>query len=164
MWEGLLSQATLVGGAEKRSAFNSRRDAFARNRGLMSETAEVPWDIQLKGKAGSLLKRLYDQGPSTMAGRMMPAHPPPTSVAASMLQHAQDIGLNPRAPVGPRAWKRTVHEAVRGARSARLTALSQAACPARAWPPWRCSVHGQCHPCRPGGCMVKVGACLWHPG
>ena len=127
VWEGLLSQATLVGGAEKRSTFNSRRDAFARKRGLMSETAEVPWDIQLKGEAGSLLKRLYDQGPSTMAGRMMPAHPPPTSVAGSMLQHAQDIGLNPRTPVGPWAWKRTAREAVQGARSARLADLSQTA-------------------------------------
>ena len=77
MREGLLSQAALVGGAEKRSPFSSRRDAFARKRGLMPETAEVPWDLQLKGKAGGLLKRLYDQGPSTMAGRRMPAHPPP---------------------------------------------------------------------------------------
>ena len=124
VWEGLLSQATLVGGAEKRSSFNSRRDAFARKWGLMimSETAEVPWDLQLKGKAGSLLKRLlwrlYDQGPSTMAGRMMPAHPLPSSVAASMVQHAQEIGINPRAPAGPRAWKRTVHGAVHGARVA----------------------------------------------
>ena len=81
----------------------------------------------MKGKAGSLLKRLYDQGPSTMAGRMMPAHPPPSSVAASMVQHAQDIGLNPRVQMGPRAWKRTVHGAVHGARSARLAALAQAA-------------------------------------
>ena len=68
-----------MGGAEKRSSFSSRRDAFTRKRGLMSETSEVPWDIQLKGKAGSLLKRLYDQGPSDipdMAERTMPAHLP----------------------------------------------------------------------------------------
>ena len=73
-WEGPQSQATLVEGAKKRSSliFRSRRDVFTRKRGLISETSKVPWDIQLKGKAGSLLKRLrlYDQGPSIMAGRM----------------------------------------------------------------------------------------------
>ena len=98
MWEGLLSQATLVGGAgaDKMSSFSSRKGP----RGLMSAASEVPWDIQLKGpgklKAGicSLLKRLYDQGPSTMAGRWIPAHPPPSSAAASMVQHAQDTGLH----------------------------------------------------------------------
>ena len=48
-------------------------------------------------------------------------------MAASVVRHAQDIGLNPRAPMGPRAWKRTVRGAVHGARSTRLTTLSQAA-------------------------------------
>ena len=80
----------------------------------------------MKGKAGSLLKRLCDQGSSTMAGKMMPAHPPPASVDASMARHAQDLGLNPRAQMGPRAWTRTVHGAVHGARAARLAALAQA--------------------------------------
>ena len=44
VWEGLLSQATLIGGAEKRSSFSARRDAFTRKTGLMSETSEVPWN------------------------------------------------------------------------------------------------------------------------
>ena len=44
-----------------------------------------------------------------------------------MVQHAQDIGLCPRAQMGPRAWKRTAHGAVHGARSTRLKTPAQAA-------------------------------------
>ena len=59
-----------------------------------------------------------------MAGGMIPAHPPPTAMAASMAGHAQDLGLSPGAHVEPRAWKRTLHGAVHGARTARLAALA----------------------------------------
>ena len=38
-----------------------RRDSFTRESGLMSEAAEVPWDIQIQGRASGLWKRIKGQ-------------------------------------------------------------------------------------------------------
>ena len=48
LWDKLLSKATLVADDDERGAYMTRRDAFTRKSGLMSETAEVPWDIQIQ--------------------------------------------------------------------------------------------------------------------
>ena len=47
----------------------SRRDAFTEKPGIMSETVEAPWDIQVQGRAASLglYERIRDQR-GTMAG------------------------------------------------------------------------------------------------
>ena len=58
VWEGLLSKATLVGHYEGQNTFSSRKDAFIRKGGLMSETSEVPWDVQMKCRSSGLHKRL----------------------------------------------------------------------------------------------------------
>ena len=54
MWEKLLSKATLVANDDERGPFVSQRDAFTKKSGLMSETVETPWDIQVQGRAASL--------------------------------------------------------------------------------------------------------------
>ena len=48
LWDRLLSKATLVADDDERGAYMTRRDAFTRKSGLMSEKAEVPWDIQIQ--------------------------------------------------------------------------------------------------------------------
>ena len=67
VWEKLLSKATLVADDDERGSFVSRRDAFTKKPGLMSETVEIPWDIQVQGRAASLYKRIRGQR-VTMAG------------------------------------------------------------------------------------------------
>ena len=52
LWDKLLSKATLVAAADERGSYMTRRDAFTRKSGLMSETTEVPWDIQIQGTQG----------------------------------------------------------------------------------------------------------------
>ena len=42
IWEKLLSKATLVADDDERGSFVSRRDAFTKKPGLMSETVEIP--------------------------------------------------------------------------------------------------------------------------
>ena len=68
LWDKLLSKATLVAAADERGAYITRRDAFTRRSGLMSETAEVPWDIWIQGRAPGLWRRIKSQR-STLAGK-----------------------------------------------------------------------------------------------
>ena len=67
VWEKLLSKATLVAADDERGSFVSQRDAFTKKSGLMSETVEIPWDIQVQGRTAGLYKRIRDQR-GTMAG------------------------------------------------------------------------------------------------
>ena len=67
VWEKRLSKATLVAAADERGSFVSRRDAFTTTSGLMSETVETLWGIQVQGRVASLYKRIrHQRGP--MAG------------------------------------------------------------------------------------------------
>ena len=60
-WEKLLRKATLVAADDERGSFVSPRDAFTKKSGLMYETVETPWDIQVQGRASSLYKGIRDQ-------------------------------------------------------------------------------------------------------
>ena len=68
VWAKLLSKATLVADDDERGLFLSRRDSFTRKTGLMSETTEVPWDIQVQGRAAGLWRRIRTQR-NTLAGK-----------------------------------------------------------------------------------------------
>ena len=68
LWEKLLSKATLVADDDERCSFLSRRDSFTRKTGLMSETTEVPWDIQVQVRAAGLWRRIRTQR-NTLAGK-----------------------------------------------------------------------------------------------
>ena len=59
----------MVADDDERGPFVSRRNAFTKKPGLMSETVEIPWpwDIQVQGRAASLYKRIRGQR-VTMAG------------------------------------------------------------------------------------------------
>ena len=46
----------------------ARRDAFTGKSGLMSEAAEVPWDIQIQGRASGLWRRIESQR-TTLVGK-----------------------------------------------------------------------------------------------
>ena len=61
LWDKLLSKATLVADDDERGAYTTRRDAFTRKSGLMPETAEVPWDLQIQGRASGLWRRIKSQ-------------------------------------------------------------------------------------------------------
>ena len=73
LWDKLLSKAALVADDDERGAYMTRRDAFTRGPGLMPEAAEVPWDIQIQGRASGLWRRIRSQRNtytgSTMAGK-----------------------------------------------------------------------------------------------
>ena len=68
LWEKLLGKATIVADDDKRGSFVSRRDAFTRKSGLMSETREIPWDIRVQGRAAGRWRRIRTHG-GTLAGR-----------------------------------------------------------------------------------------------
>ena len=68
LWDKLLSKATLVADDDEWGAYTTRQDAFTRKSGLMSETAEVPWDIQIHGRASGLWRRIKSQR-NTLAGK-----------------------------------------------------------------------------------------------
>ena len=68
LWEKLLSKATLVADDDERGSFLSRRDSFTRKSGLMSETTEPPWGIQVQGRAAGLWRRIRTQR-NTLAGK-----------------------------------------------------------------------------------------------
>ena len=67
LWQKLLSKAALIADDDERGLFLSRRDSFTRKTGLMSETTEVPWDIQVQGRAAGLWRRFRTQR-NTIAG------------------------------------------------------------------------------------------------
>ena len=90
--EKLLSKATLVAADDERGTFVSRRDAFTKKSGLMSETMETPWGIQVQGTAASLYKRIRDWR-GTMAGAAYAEGEADGSVRQMMRMHIGLLGL-----------------------------------------------------------------------
>ena len=156
-----------MGHYEGQNTFSSRNDAFIRKGGLMPETplAEVPWDIQMKGRSSGLHKRLQSQGGQALAGKMFTPAPAPNSVQYAMGVQAFQLGMDPWSRTvwcRPRKWKQKVQDASSAARTTRLTGWQWAA-------GWQltggCCIPPDCrstrHTRRAGGVLGEAGASLW---
>ena len=91
VWEKLLSKAALVAYDDARGSFVSQRDTYTKKAGLMSETVDTPWDIQVQGRAASLYKRIRDQR-GTMAGAAYAKGEADGSVRQMMRLHVGLLG------------------------------------------------------------------------
>ena len=122
VWEKLLSKATLD---DERGSFVSRRDAFTKKAGLMSEMVVTPWDIQVQGRVASLCKRIRDQC-DTMARVAHSKGEADGSVRQMMRMHIGLLGLQMTLNGSEgmtREWPRATKEAMKSARASRLMAL-----------------------------------------
>ena len=122
LWEKLLSKATLVADDDERGSFLSRRDSFTRKTGLMSETNEVPWDIQVQGRAAGLWRRIRTQG-NTLAGKSF-AKPVLAGTAREALgRHMAGLGVRQQGGATKWAWAKLTKGKMAEARKGRLRNL-----------------------------------------
>ena len=87
LWDKLRSKAALVAADDDQGAYMTRQDAFTRKSGLMSETAEVLWDIQIQaqGRASGLRRQIKSQH-TTQAGKAF-AKPMVTGTTRQAIGH-----------------------------------------------------------------------------
>ena len=128
LWENLLSKATLVAADDERGSFLSRRDSFTRKIGLMSETAEAPWDIQVQGRAAGLWRRIRTQR-DTLAGKSF-TKPLLAGTARQALGRHMDVlamGVRQEGGATKWAWAELTEGEMAAARKGRLRTLAQEA-------------------------------------
>ena len=70
------------------------------NGGLMSETKEVPWDIQMNRRSSGLHKRLQSQDSPILGGKMLAPAPAPNSVQYAMGCKASNWAWTPGPGAG----------------------------------------------------------------
>ena len=122
LWEKLLSKATLVADDDERGAYMTRRDAFTRKSGLMSETAEVPWDIQVQGRASGLWRRIKSQR-NTLAGKAFTKPVVQGTTRQALGHHMDALGMPKVGGYSKGEWKQLMKDKMSRARKARLTLM-----------------------------------------
>ena len=122
LWDKLLSKATLVADDDERGAYMTRRDAFTRKSGLMSETAEVPWDIQIQGRASGLWRRIRSQR-NTLAGKAFTKPVVQGTTRQAIGHHMATLGMPQSGGYSKWEWKQLTKDQMAVARTARLTQM-----------------------------------------
>ena len=98
----------------------TRRDAFTRKSGLMSETAEVPWDIQIQGRASGLWRRIKSQR-NTLAGKAFTKPVVKGTTRQAIGHHMAALGMPQDGGYSEAEWKALTKDKLAEARTARLT-------------------------------------------
>ena len=102
----------------------TRRDAFTtcRKSGLMSETSEVPWDIQIQGRASGLWRRITSQR-NTLAGKAFTKPVVKGTTRQAICHHniVPALGMSQDGEYPKAEWKALTKDKMAVARTARLT-------------------------------------------
>ena len=98
----------------------TRRDAFTRKSGLMSETAEVPWDIQIHGRASGLWRRIKSQR-ITLAGKAFTKPVVQGTTRQAIGHHMAAVWMQQDGGYSKSEWKALPKDEMAVARTARLT-------------------------------------------
>ena len=121
LWDKLLSKATLVADDDERGAYMTRRDAFTRKSGLMSETAEVPWDLQIQGRTSGLWRRIKSQrNINTLAGKAITKPIVKCTTRQAIGHHMAALGMPQDGGYSKAEWKALTKDKMAAARKARL--------------------------------------------
>ena len=159
LWDKLLSKATLVADDDERGAYMTRWDAFTRKAGLMSETAEVPWEIQIQGRASDLWRWIRSQR-NTLAGKAFTKPVVKGTTRQAIGHHMAALGIPQDGGYSKAEWKALTEDTMAVARTACLTHM---VAEAKKDGPQR-SDEARGYTCRPGGEMDQACACLWDQG
>ena len=104
---------------DERGAYMTRRDAFTRKSGLMSETAEVPWDLQIQGRASGLWRRIKSQR-NTLAGKAFTKPVVKGTTRQAIGHHMAALGMPQDGGYSKAEWKSLTKDKMAVARTARL--------------------------------------------
>ena len=98
----------------------TRRDAFTRKSGLMSEAAEVPWGIQVQGRAYGLWRRSKSQR-NTLAGKAFTKPVVRGTTRQALGHHMAALGMPQVGGYSKGEWRQLMKDRMSGARKARPT-------------------------------------------